>query len=179
MSQVTGIVQEVNNRGKGKGSNIMVNGVKYGCFDPVQAGITTLQAGQGVTFATSVNGTYVNIHGAATPTGVTAPVTAAPPAAAAPAASGSGGGYKGGSDFVFPIPELNYQRSVTRRESIRDAVLLVNEMCSGMANDMPLPDRVSQVLEAARAFEDYSCGDDIEREATAAVAALGTSEATQ
>ena len=174
MSQVTGIVQEVNNRGIGKGSNILVNGTKYGCYDPVKAGIDMLVAGQEVTFDTAVKGQYVNINGRATPTGNSGAVTAP-----APAAQPQMMGKAQGSDFVFPVPPLNYQRSVVRRDSIRDAVALVNEHTSGCENDMDIETRIAHTLAAAKAFEEYSCGDDIEKEAAAAVAQLGTSQPTQ
>ena len=170
MSQVTGIVQEINNRGRGKGSNIVINGTKYGCFDPVEARIDSLVAGEEVTFGTTVNGTYTNID----KTGVTKTgnmgAVIAPPQAAPSVPKNNSGGH---GDFQFPIPPLNYQRSVVRRDSVAHAASIVNTYTEGCAADMELDARVNLVLSVAKQLEEYSCGDDIEKEAAAAVAALG------
>ncbi len=172
MTQVTGIVQEVNNRGKGKGSNILVNGIKYGCFDPVAAHIDTLVAGEGVTFGTVVNGTWTNIDKAGvSKTGITGAVTAAPPSAPK-----KGGGAYG---KAFPIPPLDGQRSIVRQNSLAHATVLVNNYCYELAKESTLDARVALVIETAKCFEAYSCGDDVEKEASEAVALLGQSQNTQ
>ncbi len=160
MTQVTGIVKEVNNRGKGKGSNILVNGIKYGCFDPVAAHIDTLVAGEEVTFGTVVNGTWTNIDNKGViKTGNTGAVTAAP------SAPKKGGAY----GKAFPIPPLDGQRSIVRQNSLAHATALVNNYC----NEMTIDQRTALVIETAKCFEAYSCGDDVEKEASEAVALLG------
>jgi hypothetical protein len=177
MTQITGIVQEVNNRGLAKGSNILVIGMKYGCYDPVKSGIDMLQAGQEVTFTAEQKGQYTNINGRATPTGNTgvvqapAPTPVTPPAAFVPKNTGG--------QWQFPIPPLDYQRSVVRRDSVTAAAAIVDGYCSGCENDMDLGTRITYVLSTAKRFEEYSCGDDIEKEAQAAMSNLGTSQNTQ
>ncbi len=172
MSQVTGAVQEVNNRGVGKGSNILVNGTKYGCYDPVAAGISALVAGQVVMFDTVVKGQYTNINGTVTATGATEAVTAPPPKPA----YNSGGGGKGGK--VFPIPPLDGQRSIVRQNSLTHATAIVNAFAADSGTPLDIDQRYTAVLEVAAKFEAFSCGDDVEKEAAAAVAALGTSQVT-
>ncbi len=174
MTQVTGIVQEVNNRGKGKGSNILVNGAKYGCFDPLLAHIDTLVAGEEVTFGTVVNGTWTNIdRSGVSKTGNTGAVTAAPPSAPK-----KGGGAYG---KAFPIPPLDGQRSIVRQNSLTHATALVNNYYSlrGSDTNMTLAERTALVIHTAKSFEAYSCGDDVEKEASEAVAQLGQSQNTQ
>jgi hypothetical protein len=170
MTQVTGIVAEVNNLGKAKGSNIVVNGQKYGCYDPVATGLDTLRAGMEVTFGTMVKGQYTNIQGTVTPTGGTGPVPAPAPAPS----GGSGGGWKGKGSFkAFPIPALDGQRSIIRQNSLSHATAVVNAHFGGL-EPQHVPDldaRASEVLRIAAMFEDYSAGDDIARAADEALAA--------
>lgn len=166
---ITGLVQEVNNRGRGAGSNIMVNGEKYGCFDPVKAGIDQVAVGDEVTFDTSVNGTYTNIAGTLSKTGVTGTPVAAPPKA-----GGGGGGYKSGgrsSAKVFPIPTLDGQRSIIRQNSLTHATAIYLATEADKADDaIMIADRV---IEIARKFEHFSAGDDIAEAADAAMKELG------
>lgn len=163
---ITGIVQEVNNNGMGKGSNIMVDGRKFGCYDPIKTGIDVVSVGDEVSFAWATKGQYTNIMGRVNKTGNTGTPTATP----APA---SGGGNKGGGqsgDFVFPIPALNYQRSVVRRDAIHSAVALFvsTEADAGM----DAVQAAERVVTIARVFEEYEAGDLDEKEAADAVAAL-------
>ncbi len=160
----------MNNRGKGTGSNILVNGAKYGCFDPLLAHIDTLVAGEEVTFGTVVNGTWTNIdRSGVSKTGNTGAVTAAP------SAPKKGGAY----GKAFPIPPLDGQRSIVRQNSLTHATALVNNYCSELAKEISLDARIALVINTAKSFEAYSCGDDVEKEASEAVALLGQSQNTQ
>ena len=165
---ITGIVQEVNNNGLAKGSNIVVNGQKYGCYDPVKTGIDIVNAGDEVTFAWAQKGSYINIMGSVTKTGNTGAV---PMAAAAASPKAAGGGSKGGwgNKGVFPVPALDGQRSIIRQNSVTNAVNLIGHYDSFDGN---LMETAAQVIEVAKVFEAFSSGDMDEAEAEAAVAAL-------
>lgn len=169
MTQLTGIVQEVINLGVGKGSGVKIDGHKYGCFDPVKAGVDIVAVGDEVTFDWVQKGQYKNINGAVGKTGNTGTPAAAP----APEAS-SGGGGKG--DFVFPIPALNYQRSVVRRDSVAQSVQLIARLTPADKNlDF---DHVSDIVVViARKFEEYSTGDDVEKLANEAIAKMNAAPA--
>ena len=158
MGAVTGVVQEVNNRGRGKGSNILVGGTKYGCFDPVECGIDQVNAGDEVTFDTSQNGQYINIvKNTLSKTGNTGPVP--------PQTQGtSGGGSKGGGRFApkpWPIPAEDGQRSIIRQNSLTHATAIVNSFCAAVDQEMTLDERRDEVLRIAQDFEFFSAGDDI------------------
>lgn len=166
---ITGIVQEVNNIGLGKGSNIVINGQKYGAYDPVKAGIDTVKVGDEVTLNYAQKGQYTNILGQLAKTGVTG--TPQP----MPQQSNSGGTYKGGSKGgwgskgVFPIPKTDGQRSIIRQNSITNAVKMISEC--GFKQDT-LQATATLAIEIAQIFEDYSAGDIDERLANEAVAQL-------
>lgn len=164
--QLTGIVQEVINLGVGKGSGVKIDGLKYGCFDPVKSGIDIVAVGDEVSFDWVEKGQYKNINGRVNKTGN----TGTPQASSAPAATG-GGKSGGGGDFVFPIPALNYQRSVVRRDSIAAASsLIANLMPADVATDF---DQVGDlVVDIARKFEEYATGDDVEKLANEAIAKM-------
>jgi hypothetical protein len=171
MGAITGIISEVNNRGRGKGSNIVVNGTKYGCFDPVEAGIDTCNAGDEVTFDTSQNGQYINIvKGSLSKTGNTGVV-------APPASSGGSPRSKGGGGYaakVFPIPSLDGQRSIIRQNSLTHATSIVNNYCSAVDQEMSLDERRDQVLRLAADFEYFSAGDDVAAAAEEAMKQMGS-----
>ncbi|MCP3671852.1 MAG: hypothetical protein GY814_15760 [Gammaproteobacteria bacterium] len=135
------------------------------------AHIDTLVAGEEVTFGTVVNGTWTNIDKAGViKTGNTGAVTAAP------SAPKKGGGAYG---LTFPIPPLDGQRSIVRQNSLAHATVLVNNYCSLLADEMLIDERTALVINTAKYFEAYSCGDDVEKEASEAVALLGQSQNTQ
>lgn len=171
---ITGIVQEVNNNGMGKGSNIVVNGQKYGCYDPVKTGIDVVAVGDEVSLGWAQKGQYINIMGRVNKTGNTGAVLATPvtgTTAAANAAVVQGKPPQGGGnpEFQFPIPALNYQRSVVRRDAVTQATTLI--VGTGNYGDDPFA-TAAVVLDIARVFEAYEAGDIDEKEAADAVAAL-------
>lgn len=162
---LTGIVQEVINLGVGKGSGVKIDGHKYGCFDPVKAGIDLVAVGDEVTFDWVQKAQYKNINGSVTKTGNTGVPSASP----APAASTGGGSGGGKGDFVFPIPALNYQRSVVRRDAVTQAVNLYRVVGDASA----APDVAADMcLAVARLFEEYETGDDVEKLANEAIAKM-------
>ena len=165
MTQLTGIVQEVINVGVGKGSGLKIDGHKYGCFDPVKSGIDIVNVGDEVTFDWVQKNQYKNMNGSVTKTGNTGTPAASP----APAASKPSGG--GGGDFQFPIPALNYQRSVVRRDAIGAAAgMIASLLPADASNDF---DQIGDVVvDLARKFEDYATGDDIEKLANEAIAKM-------
>jgi hypothetical protein len=163
---ITGIVQEVNNIGLGKGSNIVINGQKYGAYDPVKAGIDQVRVGDEVSLNYAQKGQYTNILGQITKTGV----TGTPQPVTFTGNLNSKGSPKGAwSKGVFPIPKTDGQRSIIRQNSVTNAVKMVSE-CSF---HQPTPeDTAKLVIEIAQIFEDYSAGDIDERLANEAVAKL-------
>ena len=162
---LTGIVQEVINLGVGKGSGVKIDGHKYGCFDPVKAGIDIIAVGDEVTFDWVQKGQYKNINGKVNKTGNTGTP------AASPTPKASGGGSGGGSDFIFPIPSLNYQRSVVRRDAVTQAVTLITNLTPA-AEGYNLDEFASLAVDLARKFEEYETGDDVEAAANEAIAKM-------
>ncbi len=167
---LTGIISEVINNGVGKGSGVKIDGKKYGCFDPVKTGLDIVNVGDEVTFDWVQKGQYNNINGRINKTGNTgAPQVAVPPAP-------STGGYSGGgnSDFQFPIPALNYQRSVVRRDCVTQAVALLATYGEPSVD----PDQTAEIVIAiARLFEEYETGDDVEKLANEAIAKMNEVQA--
>lgn len=162
---LTGIVQEVINIGVGKGSGLKIDGKKYGCFDPVKTGLDLIAVGDEVSFEWSQKGQYSNINGKVTKTGNTGTPAASPaPSASKPHSGGNG-------DFVFPIPALNYQRSVVRRDAVTQAVALVNNF-EGDFDGMTVDQVAEGVVTVARIFEEYATGDDVEKLANEAIAKM-------
>lgn len=94
--------------------------------------------------------TAVKTKTAATPPSGATPTAAAPAAKPAP--------YSGGSKGVFPIPPLDGQRAIVRQNSITNAVAHLREQ---LASDsaLTLDDQAALIIQLARKFEAYSCGD--------------------
>ena len=171
-NNITGIVQEVNNNGMGKGSNVVVNGQKYGCYDPVKTGIDIVAVGDEVSFDWAQKGQYINIMGRVNKTGNTGVPTPAPVVTAPKAAGGNKGGW--GNKGVFPVPALDGQRSIIRQNSVTNAVNLIvgsNEPAP-LIEGLDMVDLAEYTIKVAKVFEAYSTGDLDEAEANAAVAAL-------
>ena len=170
MGSITGVVSDVQNRGRGKGSHIVVNGNKYGCFDPAEVNLDSIQVGDEVTFDSSQNGNYTNIvKNTLRKTGNTGPVSAPP------VSNRGGASYAGKQNFskTFPVPTLDGQRSIIRQNSLTHATAVVNASFpsdSGMTVD----ERADEVLRIAAMFEYFSAGDDIAEAADAALKAMGT-----
>jgi hypothetical protein len=163
---LTGIVQEVINNGVGKGSGLKIDGHKYGCFDPVKTGLDLVAVGDEVTFDWVQKGQYKNINGGITKTGNTGTPTASP----SPKAN-TGGGTSGGGDFQFPIPALNYQRSVVRRDAVTQAVNLIARLTPA-DHTLDLDPLADLAIQIARKFEEYETGDDVEKAANEAIAKM-------
>lgn len=164
METKTGIIGEVNNLGQASGSNIHVDGERFGIYSPTEAGMSNLAPGMEVTFNWFEKGTYKNIKGAVTPTGNMGTPKAEVPKGAA------GGNRAAANDF--PIGPLDGRRNITRRDAIKDAVAFVNEYAAQTDTSMDLQTRTEHVLEAAKIFEAYAAGDTDVAEAEAAAEAL-------
>ncbi len=81
-------------------------------------------------------------------------------AAPTPAASGGAkGGYTPAAK-VFPIPPLHGDRAIVRQNSITNATKAVNDF---LASSDGMPDTLDEyadaIIQVARRFEAYSCGD--------------------
>jgi hypothetical protein len=61
---------------------------------------------------------------------------------------------------VFPIPLLHGDRAIVRQNSITNATKAVNDYC-GAGGDFPetIEEYTQVIIETARKFEAYSCGD--------------------
>ncbi len=170
---IVGIVEEVINNGKAKGSGIRIAGKKYGVFDPAAQGMDDIQEGNQVSFRykekPSPDGSliYKNIMGKITVTTGSAisPTTADAPAKPSTPARSYGGYSKG----VFPVPALDGTRSIIRQNSITNAVNLTKGLVNAKTS---LPAMARLVIETAMMFEAYSSGDLDAAEAEAAIAEL-------
>lgn len=154
MDTITGIIAEVNNNGVGKGSNLVINGDRYGVYSPSEHGFDDLTAGDEVTvqWSSDKTGKYKNIAKAGiTKTGGTGPVAERPKA--------NGTAQKSFFKGSFPIDPLDGQRSIIRQNSITNAVRFINEYCGHNAVDMAADDRMDMILDSAQRFEAYSSGD--------------------
>lgn len=157
---IVGIVEEVINNGKGKGSGLRIGGHKYGVYDPDDAGLDTVSVGTTVSlrYKTAEKGgiTYKNVTGKVTTvkdgTAVTAPVATA---AGAASSGGSRGGFrKNGEEGGFPIHSLAYERALDRRNAIATATALAGAFPAKLKT-------VEDVFEVARRIEAYTTGDEI------------------
>ncbi len=154
MDTITGIIAEVNNNGVGKGSNLVINGDRYGVYSPSEHGFDDLAAGDEVTvqWSSDKTGKYKNIAKAGiTKTGGTGPVVKTN--------GGTGTTGKFYSKGSFPIDPLDGQRSIIRQNSITNAVRFINEYCGHAEADLPVDTRMDMILDAAQRFEAYSSGD--------------------
>lgn len=150
--QIVGIVEEVMDNGKGKGSGLRVGGKKYGVYDPAASRLGDVNVGDNVSFRyTEKTGSggivYKNVQGVITPT--SAPATAT--AAAAP----NNKNYRNGN---FPIDPLDGQRSIIRQNALTNAVksLSIEDDC--IASDK-IDEYADSVIALARRFEAYTAGD--------------------
>ena len=59
---IVGYIEEVQSRGVGSGSGIVVDGIKYGVYDPTSSGLDSVKAGMEVnfTFKPSTDGRFKN-----------------------------------------------------------------------------------------------------------------------
>lgn len=147
---IVGIVEEVINNGKGKGSGIRINGRKYGVYDPADAGLDEVAAGTTVSFRFSEKESggkfpYLNVQGK---------ITTVKDGTALTATSGSSGGGKryraNGEEGGFPIHPQAYERALDRRNALTAAVALAT------ANKIS---DTKKIVEIAREFEAYTTGD--------------------
>ena len=122
METKTGIIGEVNNLGQAKGSNIHVDGERFGIYSPSEAGMSNLAPGMEVTFEWFEKGTYKNIKGTIAPTG-----KMATPKAEVPSGT-PGANLAGASDF--PIGTLDGRVNITLRAALTQAVSFINEHCA-------------------------------------------------
>jgi len=154
---IIGIIEEVIDNGKGKGSGIRVGGAKYGVYDPAASGMEGVSVGDNVSFRfTPKDGSggivYKNLQGMITK--VAAGVASTTAAAPAPAAS-SGGRGRGG----FPIGLEDGQRSIIRQNALTNARELYCHAAWPMEAESSMTD---EIIRVAREFEAYTTGD-IER----------------
>lgn len=131
---------------KGDGKSFkMDDGKWYSVFSASQ-----LKAAKGdyVEFNYVVNGSFNNAKGTVS--------TATPPAGAKASGSTVMGASKSG--FVakeFPVPPLHPDRSIIRQNSLTHATRVVMEGCYYSS----LEEAATTIIETARMFEAYSCGD--------------------
>lgn len=146
-----GVVEEVINNGRAKGSKLVMGGLKYGVFDPAETGLDKISAGQFVSFRwkeTEKGGiTYKNIQGKITPLkeGEAVPTIAPTPTASAPRSSGY---RKNGEEGGFPLHALSYERALDRRNAVNAAV------AAGCKD-------VEEIISFAKEIEKYTTGDDL------------------
>jgi len=158
MSNVIGIIEEVIDNGKGKGSGIRVGGAKYGVYDPAASGMGDVSVGDNVSFRFAEKDgsggiVYKNLQGRITKTAAGATVAAAPASAATPARSYGGKG-------VFPVPLDDGSRAIIRQNALTNARELV---CKTLADGGKIsPKVIETVIDIAKQFESYTSGD-IER----------------
>ena len=143
------LVDEVQSRGIGKGSGIVVMGLKYGCYDPAKHNLDAINAGDVVTFAYKDTGKYKNVQGTINKVsaGTGAPTTA-PAKPFVP---------KGRSFGAFPIDPLDGQRSIIRQNSVTNAVNLMKAF--PISGELSSDELAQDVISLARKFEAYSSGD--------------------
>jgi len=152
MSEITNQVVE---RVGPKGNSLLINGSWYSTFKVPS--LNGAKPGDTVSFVFVEKPSgdpakpYRNITGNVT---IVAAGAVAPPALSSSyAASGAsaGAGYKG--EWVFPVPMDNYQRSVLRRDAVRDAVALIAAQTGAKT--------VDKMLDIAKQIEHYTSGEDI------------------
>ena len=71
---------------------------------------------------------------------------------------------------IFPVPALSGERAIVRQNSITNATKLVSELQAKAKGDVDLVVLANTIVEIAKVFEAYSCGDD-DAEAAEAMAA--------
>ncbi len=165
-----GIVEDVVDNGVGKGSHIVVNGLKLGAYDPTETGFSEVAVGNTVAlnWKPDKTGKYKNVSGKVRVMPEGTPLTSAPvEAESAPATKGGKSGYrKNGEAGGFPIHADAYERALDRRNALTCATQL--------AVTMELTD-ADKIIELARKFEAYTTGDE-RAEAEAMLAFAGNEE---
>ena len=155
MSEVTGIVEEVIDNDKGKGSGVRIAGHKFGVYDPADANLDAVAVGTTVYLRykevdKGAGIVYKNVQGKITTVKDGTPVTALPEATASSGGGKSSGGYrKNGEAGGFPIHPKAYERALDRRNALNAAVAVLGNLSSN-ADD---------VIKLAREFEAYTTGD--------------------
>ncbi len=86
----------------------------------------------------------------------TTPSPSAPPSPVSGPSSGTGR-YSGPPAKVFPIPLLHGDRAIVRQNSVTNAVKLAAD--GGYLAGLRPSEAASTVIDIARMFEAYSCGD--------------------
>lgn len=148
-NEVVGIVEEIMNNGKAKGSGIRVGGLKYGVFDPSEIGMDNLKVGERVSFRFKEKPSggpnpYKNITGKVTKVAADVPATVAP---SSEPTGGTSRRYRhNGEEGGFPIHKKAYERALDRRNATQVAARLA-------------PKDVDELLMFARKIEAYTCGD--------------------
>lgn len=153
---VVGIVEEVINNGKGKGSGVRILGHKYGVYDPADAGLDAIAEGTTVSlrFKEKDGGggiTYKNVQGKITTVKDGTPVTASPEAAPAGGTTGGSKYRKNGEEGGFPIHARAYERALDRRNALTNAVAMASYSTVAVSPE--------DIIELARKFEAYTTGD--------------------
>ncbi len=151
---MVGIIEEIINNGKGKGSGVRIAGHKYGVYDPADAGLEELSVGTTVSLRFNEKDAgggivYKNVAGKITTVKDGAPVTAV--AATTTGGASKGGFRKNGEEGGFPINARAYERALDRRNALQCA--------SGLAIGLELD--ADGIIALAKQFEAYSCGDDM------------------
>ena len=148
-NEVIGIVEEVMNNGKAKGSGLRVGGLKYGVFDPADQGLDKISAGDNVSFRfvekdSGGKWPYKNVQGKVTK--VAGTVAATPTDASVGGKRWRANGEEGG----FPIHQRAYERALDRRNATQVAARMLE------------PGATAQmVIEFAKEIEDYTTGTEI------------------
>lgn len=71
---------------------------------------------------------------------------------------------------IFPVPALSGERAIVRQNSITNATKLVSDLQAKTKGDLDVMVLAGVIIEVAKRFEAYSCGDD-DAEAAEAMAA--------
>lgn len=138
---IRGIVEEVINNGKGKGSGVRIEGKKYGVYDPADAGLDQVTVGSEVSFRFNEKPgtggiTYKNITGKITT------VTA-------------------GSGAVASVPSnvntvsLGRDRAIIRQNALTNAV----NACAQFSITVEGDEIIDSIIKTAMRFEEYTSGD--------------------
>ena len=161
MTQMTGIIDSIANNGVGKGSHILIQGNKYGIYDPSEINMDSLRAGEEVRFEFNQKGQYMNIDSKAgvQKTGNTG-------AATPQVSSATSGAVSSNSKAGFPVDKGHYSRAIIRQNSLTNAVNAL-----GVAEVDPNT-YANNAISLARQFEAYSSGDLDESQSAQATAHL-------
>lgn len=99
------------------------------------------------TYGKQVDATSVRMISKGTGTPTTATVSSAPTKAYTPPSK------------VFPIPLLHGDRAIVRQNSITNATKLITELSANSKAAPDYPSLINMIIETAKRFEEYSCGD--------------------